>query len=183
MEFEVLETKRLILKKLTPELFTSLFQECSKADIMDLLGLADHDEFIREKFKAEGGYKTYDRTILAFLLISKASNETIGRCGYHNWYLEHHKAEIGYVLKKEENRRKGYMTEALDTVLKYGFNVMNLNRIEACIGPTNTASISLVEKFGFTPEGYLRQHFVREGEIQDTKVYSLLREEFEMGGD
>ncbi len=81
MEFEVLETKRLLLKKLTPESFTRLFQNYTEAEIVKILGLLSHEEFVREKFKSQGGYKTYDRSIVAFLLVLKQTNQTIGRCG------------------------------------------------------------------------------------------------------
>lgn len=178
MELETLETKRLYLKKITPEVFTDLFEKYSEDQVISLLGLNNHDDFIREKEKARGGYKTYDRTIVAFVMILKKTGETIGRCGFHNWYLQHYKAEIGYVLFKEENKRKGYMTEALEAILNYGFNSMELNRIEACIGPDNVASLQTVKKFGFSQEGYLRQHFVRDGEVQDTTIHSLLKEEY-----
>jgi ribosomal-protein-alanine N-acetyltransferase len=179
MESETLTTERLILKKLTPEVFAYLFENCSEAEIKKQLGLSTHEEFLKEKKKCEGGYTTYDRSILAFLLVLKENNVTIGRCGYHNWYAEHNKAELGYALNKDENKRKGYMSEALKPILAYGFNKMHLNRIEACIGPANTASQNLVKKYEFTQEGYLRQHYVRDGITQDSLIFSLLKEEYE----
>ena len=179
LEFEKFETERLILKKLTPEVFTNLFENYSDTEIKKELGLANDNELIIEREKSLGGYKTYDRTILSFLLILKESNEVIGRCGYHNWYHNHRKAEIGYALNNEEHKRKGYMTEAVRLVLDYGFNSMKLNRIEACIGPQNIASKSLIKKYGFSKEGYLRQHYIRDEEIQDSLIYSLLKEEYE----
>ncbi|MGH2666178.1 GNAT family N-acetyltransferase [Flavobacterium sp.] len=178
MEFEVLTTKRLFLKKLTPEVFTYLFENCSEAEIKSQLGLTSDAEFIKEKMKHQGGYVTYDRTILSFLLVLKENNETIGRCGYHNLYSDHAKAELGYALTKEENKGKGYMSEAVSKILEYGFTNMGLNRIEAGVGPSNKASLNIIRKFGFTQEGYLRQHFVRDGEIQDTLLFSLLEEEY-----
>jgi ribosomal-protein-alanine N-acetyltransferase len=180
MEFEILETERLFLKKLTPEVFTYLFESYSEANIKKLLGLTSKEEFIKEKEKCQGGYTTYDRSILSFLLVLKDSNETIGRCGYHNWYKNHRKAEIGYALNKDENKKKGYMTEAFRAILEYGFNSMKLNRIEACIGPMNIASQNLIKKYGFNQEGYLRQHFIRDDEIQDSLIFSLLKEEYEV---
>lgn len=145
---------------------------------MTMLGLRSQEDFIREKAKSQGGYTTYDRTILAFLLVVKNSNETIGRCGYHNWYAQHHRAEIGYALTKAEFKRKGYMREAVQAILQYGFEVMGLNRIEAFIGPENVASISIVTKYGFTQEGRLRQHHAVDGAFEDSLVYSLLKQEF-----
>jgi ribosomal-protein-alanine N-acetyltransferase len=179
MEFETLITERLFLKKLTPEGFTYLFKNYSEAEIKKLLGLNSDEEFEKEKKKSQGGYVTYDRSILAFLLVLKENEETIGRCGFHNWHADHNKAELGYALNKEEYKRKGYMSEAVKSILAYGFNNMNLNRIEACVGPANMASQNLVKKYGFTQEGYLRQHFVRDGVTQDSLIFSLLKEEYE----
>jgi ribosomal-protein-alanine N-acetyltransferase len=178
MEFEILETERLFLKKVTAEGYTYMFENFSEAEIKKQFGLASDEEFIKEKKKSQGGYTTHDRTVLSFLLILKNTNETIGRSGYHNWYKDHHKAEIGYFLNKEELKRKGFMTEALKAIIDYGFNTMNLNRIEACISPKNIASQSLIKKYGFTQEGLLRQHYIRNDEIQDSLIFALLKEEY-----
>jgi ribosomal-protein-alanine N-acetyltransferase len=178
MEFEVLTTERLLLRKFTAEGFTYLFENYSDDEIKDQLGLTTEEELLKEKEKVQGGYTTYDRTILHFRLIVKKTREVIGGAGYHNWYQAHRKAELGYALTKEEHKRKGYMTEAISTILDYGFNTMNLNRIEACIGPANTASLSLINKYRFTKEGYLRQHYIRGEDIQDSVIFSLLKEEY-----
>ncbi|MEZ4939380.1 MAG: GNAT family protein [Saprospiraceae bacterium] len=178
MEFETLQTDRLFLKKLTPEILAHLFQHYKEAEIMAMLGLRNQEEFIREKAKSQGGYTTYDRTMVAFLLVLKSSNETIGRCGFHNWYAQHSRAELGYALTKAEFKRMGYMREAVQAVLQYGFEVMGLNRIEAFIGPNNIASKSIVTKYGFTQEGHLRQHYAVDGAFEDSIVYSLLKQEF-----
>lgn len=178
MELETLETERLFLKKLTPEILTDLFANYPEATIKKLLGLATDEEFNKEKEKAKGGYVTYDRTIVAFLLVLKETDETIGRGGFHNWYKDHRRAELGYALFKEENKRKGYMGEAVDAILAYGFNNMDLNRAEALIGPQNIASQSIVKKYGFIQEGHLRQHFVRDEVPEDSLVFSLLKEEY-----
>ncbi|WP_284653739.1 GNAT family N-acetyltransferase [Flavobacterium terrisoli] len=177
IEFEILETERLLLKKITPALFADLFANYPEAEIKKLLGLSTEEEFLKEKAKSEGGYTTYDRTILAFVLVSKESGQTIGRCGYHNWYKDHSRAELGYALNNDESKRKGYMGEAVKAILDYGFKVMNLNRIEAFIGPANEASLRLVKKNGFVQEGQLRQHFVRNGEAEDSVVFSLLKDD------
>ena len=178
MKWEELETDRLILKKLTPETLVHLFENYADAAIKKQLGLVDDEQLIKERTKSEGGYKTYDRTMLAFLLVLKSSNEVIGRAGYHNWYKDHRKAELGYALHRDEHKRKGYMTEAVGAILAYGFDTMNLNRVEACVGPENIASLSVIKKHKFIEEGFLRQHYIREGEIHDSIIFSLLKEEY-----
>ena len=56
---------------------------------------------------------------------------------YHTWYVDHHRAEIGYVLNsKEEDMNKGYMSEALlkEVIALLDLMKMNLHRIEAFVG-------------------------------------------------
>jgi ribosomal-protein-alanine N-acetyltransferase len=178
MQLQTLETPRLLLKKLSPEDFVSLFENYPDTEAKKILGLNSDEELIKEKEKSKGGYVTYDRSILAFLLVLKETGETIGRCGFHNWYSQHRRAEIGYLLNAEENKRKGYMSEALKIILDHGFGNMNLNRIEACTSPANIASQNLLKKYGFVQEGYLRQHFVRTDVAEDSLVFSLLKQEY-----
>ncbi|WP_264566678.1 GNAT family N-acetyltransferase [Flavobacterium sp. N3904] len=176
IKFETLETNRLILRKITPEIIGYMFDNYSDNKIKKYLGLVDEDEFTLEKMKREGGYKTYNRTILSFLIVLKSNNEIIGRCGYHNWYNDHRRAELGYSLSKDENKKKGYMSEAVISILEYGFNCMDLNRIEAYISPLNIASQSIVKKNGFVQEGILKEHFIENGIVHDSLVFSLLKE-------
>lgn len=70
------------------------------------------------------------------------------------------------------------MTEAVSAILTYGFESMDLNRVEAFIAPDNVASLGVVSKYGFTKEGYLRQHYNSNGEMLDTVVYGLLKDEY-----
>ena len=71
------------------------------------------------------------------------------------------------------------MREALPEVLKYGFNTMNLHRIEALIAPGNIPSLKLLQRTGFTREGLLREHYMKGGRLEDSVIFSLLRPEYE----
>ena len=102
----------------------------------------------------------------------------MGWCGYHTWYIQHDRAELGYELYHESDRGKGYMSELMPYVIEYGFKDMNLNRIEAMVGPTNIPSLKLLEASGFVKEGQMRSHYLRDGEYQDSLVFSLLRNEY-----
>ncbi|MBK8846947.1 MAG: GNAT family N-acetyltransferase [Bacteroidetes bacterium] len=178
METTYLETERMILHKYTPEDLQFLFEHRAKSEIMALLGLSTAEDFIKEQKKTEGGYKTYDRTIVHFKLALKKNKQVVGGAGFHNWYSQHRRAELGYALTVEDAKRQGYMSEAVSTILNYGFTQMNLNRVEAFISPNNKASLRLIEKFAFTQEGHLRQHFLRDDTTEDSFVFSLLREEY-----
>jgi len=70
------------------------------------------------------------------------------------------------------------MREALQALLTYAFEVLDLRRIEADVDPRNTASIQILERLGFQREGFLRERWEVNGEIQDALFYGLIRREW-----
>jgi ribosomal-protein-alanine N-acetyltransferase len=90
----------------------------------------------------------------------------------------HRRAEIGYALGRPY-WRQGYMQETLSAIIDYAFTVLNLHRLEADVDPRNIASMRTVERLGFQREGYLRERWQVNGEIQDALFYGLLRPDWE----
>jgi [ribosomal protein S5]-alanine N-acetyltransferase len=178
MEFEYLETERLRLRKISSGLLKQLFTELNDADLMAFLGLTTIDELEIEKAKMQQGLTTFKQDFLNFQLIEKQTGICIGWCGFHSWFPVHRRAEIGYHLLDEKYMGKGYMREAIQVVVAYGFNHMDLNRIEACIGPNNTASLLLVKKLGFVQEGHLKQHYFKNNILEDSLIFALLAEDY-----
>lgn len=174
MKFKTYTTERLILRRLTPEDFIYVFEHYSDTEIKDFLGLTSDEEFLKELNKFENGYTTYNRSIEFFQIIDKETKRVIGGCGFHNWYLDHNRAELGYAITNEVYRGLGVMTEALKVVIEHGFTKMKLHRIEALVGTTNTPSLKLMEKFAFKQEGVLKQHYFINNEYQDSMVFGLL---------
>lgn len=70
--------------------------------------------------------------------------------------------------------RQGYMTEAVQATIEYGFSILKLHRIEADIMPRNTASIALVKKLNFHYEGLSPAFLMIHGVWEDHLRYSLL---------
>jgi RimJ/RimL family protein N-acetyltransferase len=71
------------------------------------------------------------------------------------------------------------MHEALHALLGFAFDVLDLHRIEADVDPRNVPSIRTLERLGFQREGYLRERWQVNGEIQDALFYGLLRPDWE----
>ncbi|MBS1771647.1 MAG: GNAT family N-acetyltransferase [Bacteroidetes bacterium] len=177
---ETIETERLTLQLLTPAHYEYLFKHCSKEEAMQYVGWENENDYdVDYKKYTNGGFVTWRSTFLFFLLKDKVSGRLLGRCAYHNYQAMHKRSEIGYDIKKEEDKNKGYMKEALKAILKYGFEELKLNRVEAFIGPHNIPSRRLVEGYGFVIEGQLRQHFCYNDVLQDSVVYALLASEYE----
>lgn len=85
-------------------------------------------------------------------------------------------AELGYYIA-EEYWGRGIMTEAVKQICRYVFDKSDIIRIYAEPFAYNTASCRVLEKAGFQYEGTLRSNAVKNGEIIDMKMYSLLRTE------
>ena len=178
MNFEIIETRRLLLKGLSPADMKAIFENHTKPDIKRLLGHRSEEDFLKEENKHKNGYSSYNRSFMLFLVTDKASGSIIGRCGLHNWNIEHRRAEIGYAIEEERFKRKGLMTEAVSTIIDYGFSKMNLNRIEALVGIGNTPSLKLMTKYKFKKEGILRQHYNTCNTYEDSVLFSILYNEY-----
>jgi ribosomal-protein-alanine N-acetyltransferase len=72
---------------------------------------------------------------------------------------------------------QGYMSAAVRSVIGFAFGGLRLHRIEAACIPGNAASIRLLEKCGFTREGYARQYLCINGVWQDHLLFSRLRDD------
>lgn len=181
MTFESIETERLILNKFTKEVYATVLETYSEAEAMGILGIKTLQDFTQEKKKREQGSSGYNKSFVNFRIVDKNTQDVLGWCGYHTWYLEHQRAEIGYAMSAEHLKAKGIMSEALKAIIHYGFTTMGLNRIEACIGPDNVPSLKLIAKFKFTKEGQLREHYHKNGRIEDSIMFSLLKREYIAG--
>jgi ribosomal-protein-alanine N-acetyltransferase len=76
---------------------------------------------------------------------------------------------------QKEHQGKGYTFEALEKIIDYGFNEMNLNSIEAVIDPNNSASEKLLQKTKFIKEAHFKEHELWEGKYLDSFVYTRLK--------
>lgn len=98
----------------------------------------------------------------------------VGTCGLFRWNKRWKSCTVGYELAQEA-WGGGLMTEALTAALDWGFDGMELNRIEAQVHPQNVSSLKLLVRLGFVEEGLLRQAGFWGGEHRDLFQLALLR--------
>ena len=112
----------------------------------------------------------------AFAIVQKETDSFMGVIGIHP-EMRHSRAEVGYWIGVPY-WGQGYMTEALQRVIQFGFETLNLNRIQASHRTDNPASGRVMEKAGMQYEGTLRQMMIRDGEFTDISYRSILREDY-----
>ena len=174
-----ISTERLLLKGITPALIHELFRNKTKDEIIQYFGI-DEDMFGHYKNMHEMGMETHRISLFVFLLINKETMLPIGDCGFHTLNMTHRRAELFYTLRRDADKRKGYMTEALPRVLDYGFTELGLHRLEALTAHWNIPSVKLLLRYGFTKEGTMREDYVVNGKNEDSDCYSLLKWEWDM---
>lgn len=112
-----------------------------------------------------------------FAFAVTADNKVVGSIGvFRQGNIHRQTAELGYYVA-EEYWNRGIMTEAVKQICEYVFNKSDILRIYAEPFAYNIASCRVLEKAGFQYEGTLRSNAVKNGEVIDMKMYSLLRTE------
>ena len=105
-----------------------------------------------------------------------SGNERVGYVGLRDINNILRSAEFSIFIIPIE-RNKGYGTQALDLILDYGFNILNLEVIHSLVFEFNEA-IELYKKVGFKIDGKLRHTCYKDGKYHDSYYISILRDEY-----
>ncbi len=109
----------------------------------------------------------------------KNEKKIIGTCGFIDYEENHHKAELAYALSPNY-WGQGFATEAAKACIRYGFERLQLNRIAAGCHASNAQSERVMKRLGMQYEGTMRKDMFVKGAYRDTKIYSILREEYDV---
>jgi ribosomal-protein-alanine N-acetyltransferase len=171
-----LETKRLLLRKMRLADAEAMFAYASDPEVTRYVLWDTHGSIEESKDFLRFANEAYERGDFGgWGLVLKANGAFVGTCGMEA-APEHARAELGYVLSRELWGR-GLMPEAVRRVIRYCFEQVDLNRVEARCIAENTASSRVMEKAGMSHEGTLRDREYIKGSYKDMKVYSILRHE------
>lgn len=172
--FPVLETERLLLRRVTTDDVNEVFELRSNPETMKFIPrplvknneeALEHIAMIEEKIETNIG--------INWGITLKGNPKLLGIIGYYRMQPENYRSEIGYILLPEFHG-KGIITEAVNTLINYGFNDLKLHSIEAVIDPENYASEKVLQKCGFVKEAHLKECGFYDGKFIDSVIYSLL---------
>ncbi|MGG6313118.1 GNAT family N-acetyltransferase [Paenibacillus macerans] len=182
-DIPMLESERLRLRRMERSDAGVMFRYWSDPEVIKYMNLPPFAsvEDTWEMINLLNGLSESEDT-LRFGIELKEEKKLIGSCGFNVWELSGaYRGEIGYDLGRAYWGH-GYMSEALRMLLAYGYETMGLNRIEALVDPRNAPSRKLLQAFGFTEEGLLRQYQWTENGFVDLLMFSLLKKEYYTGG-
>ena len=172
--FPELATERLSLREIVRSDARELLALRSDPKVMEYIG-RPRATSVTEMKELVSTYHDgrMNNASVAWAIAQNGSEKLIGTIGFWRMKPEHFRAEVGYLLAVE-HWGKGFMVEAMNAVLRFGFEGMGLHSVEAVTEPANAASRRVLEKCAFVQEGYFKESWFYDGKFFDSVVYSRL---------
>lgn len=171
--FPTITTQRLVLRQITEEDLPNIFKGLSHPDIIQYYGVSYNNlEATKVQMQWFADLEK-NETGIWWAVCDKQTEEFAGAGGFNDRDKIHRKAEIGFWLLPEF-WGKGIMKEVLPTICQYGFDHLNLHRIEGFVETANTNCKRAMAKLDFTHEGTMRDCEVKNGQFISVDIYALL---------
>ena len=172
----LLEGEKVSLRPLEPDDKHDIFKATNdpiaagEFDVFQLTSWAEVEKWFKEE---------KDPHEFTTLIIEK--NQDKSKIGIVVHYLVHptlRNIEVGFQIWSENDRNKGYATEAVKLIVDYLFSTRFIERIQATTSTENKSTQRVLENCGFLKEGMMRASLFAMGRFHDTIIYSILREEW-----
>ncbi len=175
--FPVLETERLRLVEITQEHLEDLFKLFGDGSVTKYYNIKTFKEPKDGQLYLDWFINRFKEGLgIRWGIQLKGEAGIIGTIGFNN-FTKNHRANLGYDLQSAY-WGKGYIPEALEAVIQYGFGQLQINRIEAEVMVGNIASEKVLLKAGFQQEGILREWMYWDNRYFDMVMYSRIKEEY-----
>lgn len=123
---------------------------------------APYSRFVLEQYLASAHQDIYSVKQLRLIICAIEDGKPVGSIDLFDFEPNHRRAGIGILIAEKSDRKKGYASEALDILIQYGFEVLNLRQLFCNITVDNEPSIALFKKHGFEISGNKKQ-WIRDG--------------------
>jgi ribosomal-protein-alanine N-acetyltransferase len=173
--FPVIRTQRLLMREIGMHDVEASFRHRSDPELYKHLlrspatHVSEAEDFIRRVMAAQ---QNGDGIHWGLELLENPGY-MIGNIGIWQILKSDFRGVLGYMLEKEHHG-KGYMSEALEEVIRYGFDKIGLHTIKADVTYGNFPSMKLLERHGFIQEAHFKDDCFKDGKFLDTVVYGMV---------
>lgn len=173
MSFPVLSTKRLNLIEIKEEHLSNIYSIFSNEEVITYYGMSPFTSTEQAAAMIKSFSAGFDqKRSMRWGIEWKETGELVGTVGLNNLSIPNKRTEIGYELLPH-HWRKGIVSEAVEAVINYCFNVLKLYRIGAVTFPQNEASYNLLLKLGFEKEGVLKGYLYQDNKSHDAFIFAI----------
>jgi RimJ/RimL family protein N-acetyltransferase len=182
IDFPELTTKRLRLRAPSPSDAAALVSVLGDPEVTRYHNMPTITTLTEAQSALERLEQRYAvRDTIRWAIEPVGHGEMIGTVGLLRFDFEQRRAEVGYELARPWWGR-GLAPEAVAAVIRYGFSVLRLHRIEAGVLPGNDASVRVLQKLGFLEEGTRRDYLYFKGHFHSFRWFSLLETDSSVPG-
>ncbi len=173
MKFPTIKTNRLIFREITTEDALMLFEIYSDDNAMRYWDTETHKNISTTIQRIQNLSTAWSNNQgVSWGMVLKESNQLIGQFSLHSWNTEFNNAQLGYIISPSY-WSNGYGSEALKTIVNFGFSTLGLTTITAEIDPANISSSTILKRFGFKYIKSRKNDYFLNGEYFDTDIYSI----------
>jgi len=174
-----LETPRLLLRRFVKTDVPDIFNNWSNdPEVTKYLRWPPHGDISVTQRSMEDKLRAYEgQDYYLWAIALKAAGQVIGQIDARGHNDAVHSVTIGYAMGRAWWNR-GYMTEALRAVIKFFFEEVGMNRVEARHDPRNPGSGRVMQKAGMLYEGTLRQADTNNQGVCDEACYAILASDY-----
>lgn len=135
-----------------------------------------YSKYVLKQYLDNAHRDIYEVKQLRLVVCEIASEKAVGFVDFFDFEPKHRRIGLGIVIFSEENRRKGYASEAITLCCNYGFQHLDLHQVFANITSDNKKSVHLFEKLGFQKIGEKRDWILSNGSFKNELLYQLIHE-------
>ena len=173
-DFPIITTNRFILRQFVDQDVDHVFAGLSNPDVIKYYGVSyDSIEATRKQMQFFSDLEQHGTGI--WWAICSVNNDTfLGAAGLNSLNKQHKKAELGFWLLPA-CWGSGIISEVIPLICKYGFNQLELHRIEAIVETENINSKRVLTRLNFQHEGTMKECEIKNGNYISLDIYAKLK--------
>lgn len=180
LEKPILQGDTIFLRPLGPDDAETIFASLSDEESMRLTGT--QQSFTLEQVQAfYAKVPDADDRIDYAIVLKDGSDLMVGEVVFNDIDFDNKSANFRIALANQKYFGKGYGSQATKLIIKHGFEVLDLHRIELEVFDFNPRAIHVYKKVGFVQEGVKRDVLLWEGKFQSAIVMSMLKSDYLKG--
>lgn len=170
-----LKGKYIYLRALEPEDLEFVYAIENDEEIWEVSNTqTPYSKFLIRQYLENAQQDIYEAKQLRLAICVFDSDEAVGLIDLFDFDPKNNRAGIGILIQKKQDRARGIGSEALDLLIQYAFNQLQLHQLFANIGVENKHSLQLFSKFGFQEIGIKKDWNKVNGNYQDEYLLQLI---------
>ena len=130
--------------------------------------------YILEQYITNSHQDIYTAKQLRLIIAENDTDQAVGMIDLFDYNPQHQRAGVG-ILITNENKEKGFASEALSILIDYSFKTLNVHQLFANISSDNIASLTLFKKFNFKKVGIKKEWIYTNSTYKNEILFQLIQ--------